>query len=195
MRFGEMKKFGITGDLHSLTDELLAQKIQIFIDKIKPIKYYYIDEDSNSLIIGLDENYIQDAADKLYNEATSIEFFDADSVDMRYIPHKKQTEYSIKLKKVAKFAEGGEMAKGGQLGVTYFIGKPEVDKVGRFGKKRASWKTCIVNEKGEKKFSEYSTSFVGSLSGVKLDGIKISQSEFDKLNFDKIGRASCRERV
>lgn len=106
MRFGEMKKGGITGDLHSLTDELLAQKIQIFIDKMKPIKYYYIDEDSNSLIIGLDENYIQDAADKLYKEATSIEFFDADSVDMRYIPHKKQTEYSIKFKKLAKFAEG-----------------------------------------------------------------------------------------
>jgi hypothetical protein len=106
MRFGEMKKGGIKGDLHSLTDELLAQKIQIFIDKIKPIKYYYIDEYSNSLIIGLDENYTQDAADKLYKEATSqMEFFDADSVDMHYI-HKKQTEYSIKLKKVAKFAEG-----------------------------------------------------------------------------------------
>jgi len=177
---GEMKKGGITGDLHSLTDELLAQKIKIFIDKIKPIKYYYIDEDSNSLIIGLDENYTQDAGDKLYKEATSsMEFFDADSVDMRYIPHKKQTEYSIKLKKVAKFAEGGE------LGVTYFIGKPEVDKVGRFGKKRASWKTCLVNERGEKNYSEYTTSFVGSLSDVKLDGIKISQSEFDKLNFDK----------
>jgi hypothetical protein len=96
-----------------LTDELLAQKIQIFIDKIKPIKYYYIDEDSNSLIIGLDENYTQDAADKLYKGATSsMEFFDADSVDMRYIPHKKQTEYSIKLKKVAKFAKGGYMAGG-----------------------------------------------------------------------------------
>jgi hypothetical protein len=107
---GEMKKGGITGDLHSLTDELLAQKIQIFIDKIKPIKYYYIDEDSNSLIIGLDENYTQDAADKLYKEATlSMEFFDADSVDMHYIPHKKQTEYSIKLKKVAKFGKGGKI--------------------------------------------------------------------------------------
>jgi hypothetical protein len=127
---GEMKKGGITGDLHSLTDELLAQKIQIFIDKIKPIKYYYIDEDSNSLIIGLDENYTQDSADKLYKEATSsMEFFDADSVDMRYIPHKKQTEYSIKLKKVAKFAMGGEMEEGVDLFEDYENIPAKVQKV------------------------------------------------------------------
>jgi len=127
---GEMKKGGITGDLHSLTDELLAQKIQIFIDKIKPIKYYYIDEDSNSLIIGLDENYTQDLADKLYKEATSsMEFFDADSVDMRYIPQKKQTEYSIKLKKVAKFAKGGEMEEGVDLFEDYENIPAKVQKV------------------------------------------------------------------
>ena len=123
----QFEKGGITGDLHSLTDELLAQKIQIFIDEIKPIKYYYIDEDSNSLIIGLDENYTQDAADKLYKGATSsMEFFDADSVDMRYIPQKKQTEYSIKLKKVAKFAKGGEMGMGGK--VTF---QDKVDSISR----------------------------------------------------------------
>jgi hypothetical protein len=127
---GQMKKGGITGDLHSLTDELLAQKIQIFIDKIKPIKYYYIDEDSNSLIIGLDENYTQDLADKLYKEATSsMDFFDADSVDMRYIPHKKQTEYSIKLKKVAKFAKGGEMEEGVDLFEDYENIPAKVQKV------------------------------------------------------------------
>jgi hypothetical protein len=96
--------------------------------------------------------------------------------------NKYQKELSAKY---SKMADGGMMAKGGEVGVRYFIGKPEVDKVGRFGKKRASWKTCLVNERGEKNYSEYTTSFVGSLSDVKLDGIKISQSEFDKLNFDK----------
>ena len=110
---GYMEKGGITGDVHSLTDKLLSQKIQIFIDKVKPIKYYYIDEKSNSLVVGLDENYTQDAADKFHKEAiSSMEFFDADSVDMEYMPKTKDTQYSIKLKKPVKFAKGGYMAKG-----------------------------------------------------------------------------------
>jgi hypothetical protein len=72
-------------------------------------------------------------------------------------------------------------AKGGQLGVTYFIGAPEVDKVGRFGKKRASWKTFLINENGESNYSEFTISFVGAISSVKLEGIKISKSQFDKI--------------
>ena len=112
---GYMEKGGITGDVHSLTDKLLSQKIQIFIDKVKPIKYYYIDEKSNSLVVGLDENYTQDAADKFHKEAiSSMEFFDADSVDMEYMPKTKDTQYSIKLKKPVKFAKGGYMEKGGK---------------------------------------------------------------------------------
>lgn len=111
---------GITGDVHSLTDNLLSQKIQIFIDNVKPIKYYYIDEKSNSLVVGLDENYTQDAADKFYKEATtSMEFFDADSVDMEYNSKTNDTQYTIKLKKPVKFASGGMMAKGGQISGTF----------------------------------------------------------------------------
>jgi hypothetical protein len=110
-----MAKGGITGDLHSLTNQLLAQKIEIFIKKVQPIKFYYIDEDSNSLIIGLDENYTTGMAEKLYKEATSsAEFFDADSVNMEYNQNTGHAQYSIKLKKVAKFGKGGEMAEGGE---------------------------------------------------------------------------------
>jgi len=111
-----MAEGGITGDLHSLTDKLLAQKIEIFIKKVMPIKFYYIDEGSNSLIIGLDENYTTGMAEKLHKEATSsAEFFDADSVNMEYNQNTGQAQYSIKLKKVAKFGKGGEMAEGGML--------------------------------------------------------------------------------
>jgi len=110
-----MAEGGITGDLHSLTNQLLAQKIEIFIKKVQPIKFYYIDEDSNSLIIGLDENYTTGMAEKLHKEATSsAEFFDADSVNMEYNQNTGQAQYSIKLKKVAKFGKGGKMAEGGE---------------------------------------------------------------------------------
>jgi bacterioferritin (cytochrome b1) len=113
-----MAEGGITGDLHSLTDKLLAQKIEIFIKKVMPIKFYYIDEDSNSLIIGLDENYTTGMAEKLHKEATSsAEFFDADSVNMEYNQNTGHAQYSIKLKKVAKFGKGGKMAEGGRLNI------------------------------------------------------------------------------
>jgi hypothetical protein len=110
------KKKVLIGDLDSLSDKTLAKKIQLFIDNVKPIKYYYIDEDSNSLVIGLDENYIEGKEDKLRKEAkSSMEFFDVDSLKMRYKDNKKQIEYSIKLKKMAKFGNGGYFKKGGEL--------------------------------------------------------------------------------
>ena len=116
VRKPKMEKGGITGDLHSLTNQLLAQKIEIFIKKVQPIKFYYIDEDSNSLIIGLDENYTTGMAEKLHKEATSsAEFFDADSINMEYNQNTGQAQYSIKLKKVAKFGKGGKMAEGGDI--------------------------------------------------------------------------------
>jgi hypothetical protein len=113
-----MAEGGIAGDLHSLTNQLLAQKIEIFIKKVQPIKFYYIDEDSNSLIIGLDENYTTGMAEKLHKEATSsAEFFDADSINMEYNQNTGHAQYSIKLKKVAKFGKGGKMAEGGRLNI------------------------------------------------------------------------------
>ena len=60
----KMEKGGLTGDLHSLTDKLLSEKIIMFIEKVKPIKYYYINEDTNSLIIGIDPNYMYELAEE-----------------------------------------------------------------------------------------------------------------------------------
>ena len=130
---GYMKKGGITGDLHSLTNQLLAQKIEIFIDKVKPIKYYFIDEEKNSLIVGLDENYTTGMAEKLYKEAkSSMEFFDAESINME----NNKTggiQYSIGLKKEAKFEKGGMMAKGGTIRKgSYFVVLKGMDGIKRF---------------------------------------------------------------
>ena len=95
---GVIGNAGLTGDVYSLSDKVLSQKIQTFFSKIKPIKYYYIDEESNSLIIGLDENYMQSAINKIYKEASNIEYFDSDSVKMEYFPTTKDTQYTIRIK-------------------------------------------------------------------------------------------------
>jgi hypothetical protein len=111
----------LIGDLDSLTNKLLAQKIKTFIDNVKPIFYYYINEDSNNLIIGLDENYIEGAEDRLKKAAKSdMEFFDVDSLKINYNSNDKQIEYSIKLNKEAKFGNNeiqnnNYMKNGGEL--------------------------------------------------------------------------------
>ena len=115
----KMEKGGLTGDLHSLTDKLLSEKIIMFIEKVKPIKYYYINELTNSLIIGLDPNYMQGAKDKLSKAAkSSMDFFDVSSLKLHNSLDKTETQYSIKLKKVAKFNTGGYMDKGGRVHFT-----------------------------------------------------------------------------
>jgi ppGpp synthetase/RelA/SpoT-type nucleotidyltranferase len=81
--------------------------------------------------------------------------------------------------------KGGETKKRGVVGVTYFIGRPEVDVVGRFGKKRATWNTCVVDSKGNKNYGSYSINIIGSAKKVKLDGIQISKKEFDDLIFEE----------
>ncbi len=83
-----------------------------------------------------------------------------------------------------KMAMGG-MSNGGELGVKYYIGRPEVSRGGRFGKKVASWKTCVVDENGEKKYGMQSITMMGTPSKYKVDGIKITQKEFDKLDFSQ----------
>jgi hypothetical protein len=100
----------LKGGYENLQDELLSQKIQIFLDEVKPYKYYYVDEDSNTLYIGFDKDFTQDAAEKVYKGATSsMEFFDADEVEMEYNPNTKDTIYKIKLKHSVNYAKGGEI--------------------------------------------------------------------------------------
>ena len=91
----------------------------------------------------------------------------------------------------------GMMAKGGEIGTTYFIGRPEVDSTGRFGKKRATWKTCVVDENGNKRYGLYTTTIFGSAKNLKLDGVVITQKEFDKLTFSKMemGGATFKDKV
>jgi hypothetical protein len=115
-RYPKLEKGGLTGDVHALTDDLMAQKIEIFLKKVQPYKYYFIDENTNTLIVGFDKEHKQDEADKFMKEATSsMEFFDADSVDMQFHPETGDTKYTIKLKKDVKFASGGKMEYGGIL--------------------------------------------------------------------------------
>ena len=113
-RGGAMEKGGLMGDVHSITDKLLSQKIQIFLNKVKPFKFYYID--TNTLYVGFDESHTTDASEKFYKEATSSkEFFDADSVSMEYKQDTHDTIYTIKLKKEVRYADGGVMAEGGAV--------------------------------------------------------------------------------
>jgi len=108
---GYMDKQPVTGDVDSITDKLLAQKIKIFLNKVSPFKYYYID--NNTLYVAFDENYTNGAAEKFYKEATSSrEFFDADSVSMEYKHDNNNVIFSIKLKKEVVYARGGSVEQG-----------------------------------------------------------------------------------
>jgi hypothetical protein len=99
-----------TGGYDGLDNKLLSQKINIFLNKIAPYKFYYINKDDNTLYVGFDENVEQDVADKVYNAAiSSREFFDADSVDMKYYPNTGNIMYSIKLKINVGYESGGLM--------------------------------------------------------------------------------------
>lgn len=191
---GMMAKGGITGDVHSLTDKMLSKKIQIFIDNVKPIKYYYIDEKSNSLVVGLDENYTQDAADKFYREATlSMEFFDADSVDMEYNPKTKDTQYTIKLKKPVKFANGGITDEAYKKRIKKFGFKPYGKTKGIYtinymvdGKPHSEiWETKEMAVSNAKRYSK-----IDELSNIEIideKGKKISYAMGGEVKFaDKV---------
>jgi len=111
---GFMAKGGITGGFEDLTDKLLSQKIEMLLDKVKPYKFYFVDEDNNTLHVGFDDTFSQDAAMKVYTAATSSnEFFDADEVEMEFNPETGDTIYKIKLKHKVEYAKGGMMKKVG----------------------------------------------------------------------------------
>lgn len=135
---GVMEKGGLTGDVHSITDKILSQKIQIFLDKVKPFKFYYIDE--KTLYVGFGENFTTDQADKFYKEASSSkEFFDADSVNMKFNPETNDTMFSIDLKKEVKYAKGGWIVDEGVTSENkkyyFLLNKKNGDKRGLFNTK------------------------------------------------------------
>lgn len=104
------RKEVLIGGYEDLTDEWLSKKIEIFLDKVKPIKYYYVDQNTNTLIVGFDKYYSTDSAEKFYNEAiSSKEFFNADSVESTYDSKTGDTTFRIKLKKEVGYKNGGQM--------------------------------------------------------------------------------------
>lgn len=120
---------------------------------------------------------------------------------LQFIINNVEGDYSQLSPSLAEIAEmEGEYAKGGEIrgevGTTYYIGTPEVDKTGRFGKKRATWKTCVVDENGNKRYGHFSISIIGNaknnllqhLSYHKLHGVVITQKEFDNLTFSKMAK-------
>lgn len=136
--YRKWEKGGLTGDVHSITDKILSQKIQIFLDKVKPFKFYYID--GKTLYVGFGENFTTDQADKFYKEASSSkEFFDADSVNMKFNPETNDTIFCIDLKKEVKYAKGGWIVDEGVTSENkkyyFLLNKKNGDKRGLFNTK------------------------------------------------------------
>ena len=104
------KQGGLIGGFEDLTDEWLSKKIEIFLNKVKPIKFYFVDPNTNTLTVGFDKYYSQDAAQKVYEEATSSkEFFHAPSVESTYDPKTGDLVFKIKLKKAVEYSKGGSI--------------------------------------------------------------------------------------
>jgi hypothetical protein len=118
-RSGTFREGGNIGDVDSLTDELLSQKIKIFLDKVGYYKFYYVDDKTNTLYVGFaDVHFNQDRADKVYKEATSSrEFFDADGVESK-VTDNGDTLFTIPIKRKVVFADGGKLDLG--EGITIF---------------------------------------------------------------------------
>ena len=73
---------------------------QILIEKLQPIFYFFIDESKNDLVVAFDEHYASGAAARLSKEITPYsEFLDVDSIQSKFIPESKATQFSIKFKK------------------------------------------------------------------------------------------------
>jgi predicted DNA-binding WGR domain protein len=104
------RKGGLIGGFEDLEDEWLSKKIEIFLDKVKPIKFYFVDPNTNTLTVGFDKYYSQDAAQKVYEQATSSkEFFHAPSVESTYDSKTGDLVFKIKLKKPVEYGQGGEV--------------------------------------------------------------------------------------
>ena len=101
---------GRVGGFEDLEDEWLSKKIEIFLDKAKPYKFYFVDPKTNSLIVGFDEYVTQEHLEKVYLEATSSkEFFHGNSVEATYNKETGDTIFRIKLRKKVEYYHGGDI--------------------------------------------------------------------------------------
>ena len=177
---GMMENGGIVGGYDNLTDKLLAQKIEMFLDKVSPVKFYYVDKDSNTLLVGFDENFKQDAAERVYKAATSsAEFFDADNVDMEFKPEIGDTVFKIKLKRDVEYGEGGYMAKGGD--VDSFIEKSG-DKIQSDIDKLLNKRNQLEDKLFDAKIKENERwNRLGWGSGMRLSKINVSTRKSDSI--------------
>jgi len=64
--------------------------------------------------------------------------------------------------------------------VTYWIGKPQVDKTGRFNRRRTTYKTAVIHTGGMVFYSQRSYPSYGKLA-IPNDVIKITKKDFEKL--------------
>jgi hypothetical protein len=82
-----------------LTEKYLSQKIQIFLEKVKPYKNYWLSDKNNSLYVFFDEDVTVDQLERAYKEATSsMEYFDAENVEINK-PKNGSIEMVIPLKR------------------------------------------------------------------------------------------------
>lgn len=96
---GQYSNGGEVEDLDNLTDDLLATKIRIFLEKVKPYRNYWLDDKEDILYVYFDTESPIDQYEKAYKEATaSMEFFDADGVEITH-PKDGSTKMVIPLKK------------------------------------------------------------------------------------------------
>lgn len=100
----------LRGGYEELTDRILSKKIEKFLNSVKPFKYYFVNPDMNTLVVGFDKHYSKNSLNKVKKEAeSSSDYFDADSIQSTLDPKTEDTKYIVKLKKIVEYKKGGEM--------------------------------------------------------------------------------------
>ena len=64
--------------------------------------------------------------------------------------------------------------------VLYWVGRPEIGSIGRFGKRMTIYKTAIIDDSGEIIYGSQSYTSFGK-KGVPNNVIKVTKSEFEKM--------------
>jgi GNAT superfamily N-acetyltransferase len=124
------KEGGRVGGFEDLEDEWLSKKIEIFLDKAKPYKFYFVDPKTNSLIVGFDEYVTQEHLEKVYLEATSSkEFFHGNSVEAKFNKETGDTIFKIRLRNKVIYHHGGSIDELNEDSIVYKIVNGEVGSI------------------------------------------------------------------